>query len=115
MLQTLHELGGGAFLREPIAPKPGQLKRAFFRAVRAVHPDKVRSSVLPMYCARPRVASAAPDLLAPLIRTPPRPHPHPHPAVAQQPASSDQARLLLAKSAFTTLAAAHEAYKAHSK
>ena len=78
MLQTLHELGGGAFLREPIAPNPGQLKRAFFRAVRAVHPDKVRSSARsPCTAARPRAPPAAPDLLAPLTCTPPRSHPHP--------------------------------------
>ena len=44
MLRTLHELGGGCFLAQPLqlgdAPTPADVKKAFFRAVRAVHPDK---------------------------------------------------------------------------
>lgn len=44
MLRTLHELGGGRFLSQPLplgdSPTPPEVKKAFFRAVRAVHPDK---------------------------------------------------------------------------
>ena len=44
MLRTLHELGGGCFLSQPLplgdSPTQPEVKKAFFRAVRAVHPDK---------------------------------------------------------------------------